>query len=347
MGRYPFLSVVVPTRNRTKEITHCLESLLKIDYPNFEIIVVDNHSSDHTVQVLNEFPVQVIEETQTNQYAARNAGIRKAKGEIIAFTDSDCIVDPGWLKNLVQHYGESSIAGVGGKLMSFRPVNSIEKFLSLGTLDFQTPEGQWIQKKKDRFMSGLVGSANMSYRRDILERVGGFDESYRTCGDYDLCRRVQLLDYRLVHEPEAIVQHQHRSTLMQMIGQFFFYGFGQALLFKKQNQGLSYIRIKSYILDVFEKSFSFKTRPFFVTVDPVNFGFLFLVVSLIYPFFLKLGLLGVGIAGLGSIIRSFPVVKKMKSIKWLMLFPLFHFIRNTAFSIGRITGAVHHKVFFL
>jgi cellulose synthase/poly-beta-1,6-N-acetylglucosamine synthase-like glycosyltransferase len=344
--RYPFVSIVVPVRNREQTIGWCLESLTNLDYPGYEVIVVDDHSSDRTREIVRTFPVRLVKVEFVNQYAARNAGIGQSKGEIVAFTDSDCLVVRDWLKNLVGAYQDARIGGVGGKLISCRGTRATEVFLGMGILDFMTPEGGLVLRRKNRFMSGLTGSANMSYRKQILLELNGFDESYPTCGDYDLCRRVQQKHYRLLYEPRAVVRHRHRSNLSGLIIQFFLYGCGQALLFKRQNQGISYVRIKSYFLETMEKEFHFPGISVFFNFDFLIFSSLFFMMALIIPFSLKIGMILLAAVLLGAAFKSIPVAKKMKNLKWILLYPALHLIRNVAFSLGRIAGGIRYRVFF-
>lgn len=347
MSRPPSVSVIVPVRNREEEIKKCLESLLNLDYPDCEIIVVDNMSEDNTKGIAAQFPVKLISEERINQYAARNAGIREARGEIVAFTDSDCVADRSCLKNLVRLYDRQQAGGVGGRLTSFSPQNAVERFLSFGDLDFQTPEGDIIQKRSERLMSGLVGSANVSYRRDVLLKTGGFDEDYDCCGDYDLCRKVQDLGYTMMYERMAVVRHKHRSSIREMFRQFFRYGQGLPLFYKKRHNGLSYIKLKAYLLPPLYRSFRSPRFHFHIDIDFANIAILLLAASLFYPGAFNIGLVLLSFVIAGAFIKSIPVAKKTKKLRWFILFPLFHALRNAAFSLGKIAGAVRYRVIFI
>jgi len=128
LDKYPRVSIIVPVLNRRESIGLCVESLLALDYPSYEIIIVDNGSTDKSRDVVSKYPVKLVIETEKGPYYARNDGISIADGEIIAFTDSDCVVDRNWLKNLMRNYMHEEIGGVGGQILSYKPTTWVEKF---------------------------------------------------------------------------------------------------------------------------------------------------------------------------------------------------------------------------
>lgn len=132
-NRLPFLSVVIPTLNREKYLEKCLTSLFKIDYPkaNFEVIVVDGGSNDGTmVMVQRKFPeVKFILERRKGRSYARNTGWKQANGQIVVYTDDDCVLDRSWLRVLASGFDSKEIGGVGGPLLLLlHPKSICEKF---------------------------------------------------------------------------------------------------------------------------------------------------------------------------------------------------------------------------
>ncbi len=114
--------MIIPVRNRPREIEDCLFSLGKLDYPEskIEIIVVDDASTDHTPQVASEFPVRLISLRDNRQAPyCRNLAAKNAIGEILAFIDSDCLADPFWLKELISAFKDARVAAVGGRVASW------------------------------------------------------------------------------------------------------------------------------------------------------------------------------------------------------------------------------------
>jgi glycosyltransferase involved in cell wall biosynthesis len=124
-------SVVVPVHNNSVDLRNCIESLKALDYPRerYEIIVVDNSSTDDTAAVATSMGVTCISETQfQSSYAARNTGIKAAGGDFIAFTDSDCVVDKGWLKAIDGASGDQMVGCLAGEILSVKPITTVERF---------------------------------------------------------------------------------------------------------------------------------------------------------------------------------------------------------------------------
>ena len=203
----PAISIVVPVYNGAATIEACVRSLLLIEDPSelFEIVVVDNASSDQTSSILAGYRdrIRVLQERIRGASAARNTGIRNARGKIIAFTDADCIVEPQWLREIVPPLRDREVGIAGGPILSTSPCNRIEKF------------GERIHDHRrsieDPFPSAIT--MNWASRRDVLEDVGLFDESLLRGQDADLARRIRMHGYRLVYCPRAVVHHRNESTL--------------------------------------------------------------------------------------------------------------------------------------
>ena len=127
-----FISVIIPVYNGERTIGACVESLLAQDYPKdkYEVIIVDNNSKDKTAGIIKEYSVQYLFEGRIqSSYAARNAAIKAAKGEILAFTDADCAADKEWLKNGIAEFIDNKIGCVAGGIKGCEPVNYIEEYL--------------------------------------------------------------------------------------------------------------------------------------------------------------------------------------------------------------------------
>ncbi|MGC8827745.1 MAG: glycosyltransferase [Anaerolineae bacterium] len=214
-GEWPFVSVVVPTYNRAGVLRRCLEALTAQDYAGrLEIIVVDDGSTDETRQVVEEFArrseVRCIHQANRGPAAARNRGIAAAGGEIIAFTDDDCLPPRDWVRRLVQGYLEHpEAAGVGGRLEP--PAELLDNPLA----QYERSIGREVYGAGDVEVIGgfdcpAGGTNNMSYRRQVLEEVEGFDESfpYAAGEDADLKRRICQRGARLLYVPVPVVHLQ-------------------------------------------------------------------------------------------------------------------------------------------
>ena len=219
------ISVIVPVYNSEKTIKECIKSILNQTYKDYDIIIVDNNSKDSTAKIIKKYPVKYLfyDKIQSS-YAARNFGIENAKGEIIAFTDADCIADKNWLKDAMKHFKDKNIVCVGGNIKSTKPTNYIEEYLA---------EKEALTNKKIDYFLPYPKTANAFYRKEIFNKIGLFEE-WVSGGDADLCWRMQLeTKYKLKLVDDCIVKHNHRSTLRSMFNQSRTWGKGNALLAKK------------------------------------------------------------------------------------------------------------------
>lgn len=342
-NEFPFVSVVVPVLNREKSIGNCLKSLVDMDYPSYEVIVVDNGSTDNTVQIVKEFRVRLVREKRKGPYMARNAGIKAARGGLILFIDSDCLATTNLLHCLVKEFRNDTIAGVGGPIISHQPETLVEDFGHLaGIHQYSYPRGilKWNKKK---FLSGGIFTSNAMFRKDVLEKLHHFDDDFMSGGDYDFCWRLQRAGYLLYFTPDAVVYHKHRGNLWGLVKQFFKYGKEQPKLLKKQPEGFSFVKIKTYIFDHIE--FRFKSPlKMLVNIDTCTLLPFSIAASVFSRFFLFLSGILLFFTLFGTGLLSARIVKKSGQMKWLVFFPFFHLARDYSFSIGRIYGGIKQKV---
>jgi glycosyltransferase involved in cell wall biosynthesis len=220
---WPFVSVVVPTRNRAPSLKQLLEALAAQVYPSdrLEVIVVDNSSIDNTEAVVDEanswgvFPVRYLRKQDDGPAASRNRGAEMASGEIIAFTDSDCIPTPAWLRSGVSSFAD----GVGVVC------GPIEPTWVTGDQPFFSHQIHRVNRE-----DGLYPTANVFYRREAFLDLGGFIEEMRTYSwgqpvggdDTEMAWRVRRAGYASVFSDGATVYHQPtpitaKSYLLQPI----------------------------------------------------------------------------------------------------------------------------------
>jgi glycosyltransferase involved in cell wall biosynthesis len=224
----PTVSVIVPAYNAQRTIRTCLQSLLELNYPRerYEIIVVENGSTDDTAAIVEEFPVRLYRSARRGPAPARNLGIAMSQAEIIAFTDSDCVAQPDWLCELVAAYADPIVGGTCGRIESYQaPEQSkVEQFC-----DECLPLVNYISGPAE-FLPHLY-TANASYRRALLVQLGGFNEGMFTGEDVDLSWRLQLETADTVRYVErAVIYHWHRATAAGLARQYRQYGFGEILL---------------------------------------------------------------------------------------------------------------------
>lgn len=228
LPEYPKVSVVVCAYNAERTIFACLASLEKLTYPNYEVIVVNDGSTDQTRAISERFGyIRLINQENKGLSAARNVGIAAAEGEIVAFTDSDCVADPDWLHYLVTTFIRSGRAAVGGP--NFPPP---EETLVPSAVAV-SPGGPTHVLMSDDVAEHIPG-CNMAFKKTALEEINGFDPVFRAAGDdVDLCWRLQNQGYQIGFSPAAVVWHFRRNTVKAYVNQQRGYGKAEAQLYFK------------------------------------------------------------------------------------------------------------------
>jgi GT2 family glycosyltransferase len=221
----PRTSVVVCTYNGGRTLEQCLRSLIALDYPDYEVIVVNDGSTDDVPQTVARFPsVRVLHQPNRGLSEARNAGLRAATGEIVAYTDDDCFADPDWLTCLVHQLQQTGAAGVGGPNLTPR-----DGWLAACVA---ACPGQPTHVLLSDQVAEHVPGCNMAFRRDALLAVGGCDPIYRKAGDdVDLCWRLQQAGFWITFAPGAFVWHHRRQGPRAFFRQQRGYGEAEALLY--------------------------------------------------------------------------------------------------------------------
>ena len=200
-------SIIIPAYNAQKTLAECLTACLAQDYPDFEVIVVDDGSTDHASAVAKHFEaVRYHRQSNAGPASARNTGARLASGEILVYTDADCVPKPDWLSQLVAGFGEGIVA-VGGTYAIANPSSRLARVVQAE-----------IAQRHRQFKGDVdfLGSFNVAYRRAAFEAIGGFDESYRQASgeDNDLAYRLHDQSGRMVFNPKAVAAHYHPQRLL-------------------------------------------------------------------------------------------------------------------------------------
>ena len=224
---WPSVSVVVCSHNGSRTIRETCEGLLELDYPDVEVIVVDDGSTDGTGDVAREYGFRVISTENQGLSAARNVGWQAARGEIVAYIDDDARPDAHWLRYLAHTFVTTGHAAVGGPNVPRPEMGSVEACVAAA------PGGPIHVLVSDTEAEHVPG-CNLAVRRDVLARLGGFDPRFRIAGDdVDICWRMLDEGCTIGYSPAALVWHRRRDTVRGYLRQQRGYGRAEALLERK------------------------------------------------------------------------------------------------------------------
>jgi GT2 family glycosyltransferase len=221
---WPRISVVVCSHNGARTIQDCLEGLRRLDYPNFEVIVVDDGSTDRTAAIAAEYDIRLIRTENRGLSSARNFGLAAASGEIVAYIDDDARPDPHWLTYLAATFLAGEFIGVGGPNIAPPGDGAIAECVA------SSPGGPAHVLLTDEVAEHIPG-CNMAFRVEALRAIGGFDPRFRVAGDdVDVCWRLQERGWTLGFSPAAVVWHHRRNSIRAYWRQQVGYGRAEALL---------------------------------------------------------------------------------------------------------------------
>ena len=223
----PEISVVCCSYNGSTTIRDTLDGLLELDYPNYEVIVINDGSTDNLREIVEEYPFRLFNTPNRGLSNARNLGMEMAAGEIVAYIDDDAYPDKHWLNYLAHAFMTSNHAGIGGPNIPPPGDGMIAESVA------NAPGGPVHVLLTDDIAEHIPG-CNMAFRRDVLLEVGGCDGKYRAAGDdVDLCWRIQEKGYTIGFHPAAIVWHHRRNSVRMYWQQQKGYGKAEALLEEK------------------------------------------------------------------------------------------------------------------
>ena len=227
----PRVSVVVASYNGARTLEACMESLTRLNYPDYEVILVDDGSTDATPEIARKFPeVRMIRQENHGLSDARNRGIAAASGVIVAFTDSDCRAEEDWLFYLVGDLLRSSYVGIGGHNL-LPPDDS-----PVAAAVMASPGGPAHVMLTDTEAEHIPG-CNMAFYKTALTQIGGFDPVFIKAGDdVDVCWRLQQQGHKIGFSPSGFVWHYRRPTVRAYLRQQNGYGEAEALLMRKHPQ---------------------------------------------------------------------------------------------------------------
>jgi GT2 family glycosyltransferase len=330
----PSVTIVVPVWNGEQTIQPLLESFQKLDYDRnkIEVLVVDGNSTDKTQEIVKKYPVKLVIEEKKGLNLARNIGIKCSNGEIIAFTDSDCIVPPNWITKIVQNFRDPKVSCVGGSAKAFETDfisqyadNSIVRLMPFFT------KREELEKVKPFFRH--PAGCNMAFRRSVAKKVGYFDENIQYGFDeVEFADRVCKAGYKMVLDPDVVVWHKHRSTLRDFLKQNFQYGKGSGLVFKMN-------RMKDEV-----SKWSFLSIMGFISWLLIVGSLTFLTVTFTSSLFLWLifGFTGLPII-ISATIYAYRALHNKKFAR-IVVYPFIDLLRVFSFCFGQVYQLCQKKV---
>ena len=225
---HTIVSVVIPVRNAETVIGRCLEAVFSQSYKPEEVIIVDGHSNDGTVESASKYPVRIVYETYGTVGGARQTGLEAANSEYIAFTDADCIPERNWLENLVKGFTEDSV-GLGGSVKNIGE-GIWGKSIAL-IADTFLGSGNSVQGRvfKSKCVVRSISGCNSIYRTKDLHEIGGFNVKLTTNEETDLNKRLSERG-KLWYTPDAMILHDQNRSPKEFAKRMYEFGYGRGQL---------------------------------------------------------------------------------------------------------------------
>jgi cellulose synthase/poly-beta-1,6-N-acetylglucosamine synthase-like glycosyltransferase len=235
MGELPVVSTIIPAHNEEATLERCLASLEKLNYPSdkLEIILINDGSTDGTKKIIegyirkSKYNCKYIETEGVGAPKARNIGLNSAKGEDVAFTDADCIVERDWLMDLVKNFNNKEIVSVGGPNITPEDDTELAKCVGVVLTFLSKPGSRYASIPNKPMEIYHNPTCNVAYRKEVIEEVGGFNEKLVNCEDEELDYRIKDRGYKILYTPDAKVYHYRRPTWKKFAKMAYSYAVGR------------------------------------------------------------------------------------------------------------------------
>ena len=311
-------SVVIPAYNAAKTIGPCLEALLAQSIPRekYEVIVVDDGSTDETAAIARDYGVCTLSQSRQGPAVARNRGIKHAQGDIVLFTDSDCVPTPTWIEEMTIALADSDVVGARGTYLT-QQRELVARFVQIEYEDR-------YDRMRGRDRIDFIDTYSAAYRRDVLLTNGGFDTAFSTVAveDQELSFRLTRKGYKLIFVPRAKVYHIHAHSCRRYTARKFNIGYWKALLTRWHPERMVSDThtpqvLKAQMMLIGLVGLSLLAIPFWREGFWIAGGFLTLFLASTFPFTLKA-------------VRKDPVVA--------LFSPFLLYLRATALGAGFCLG---------
>jgi len=226
------VSVVVPAYNAGRTIAACLKGLLtqSVAPEGYEVTVVDDGSSDETREIVGKYGVRLIEQPRKGPAAARNRGVAEARGEIVLFTDADCVPAENWIAEMVRPFDDPEVVGVKGVYLT-QQSGIVPRFVQC---EYEERYDRMARRRRIDFVDTYAAG----YRREVFLQERGFDVRYPNASveDQEFSFRLSERGYKMVFNPAAVVYHQHPETLAAYLKRKFNIGYWKVMVLQRHPQ---------------------------------------------------------------------------------------------------------------
>ena len=223
-----------------------MESLNNLDYPKdkYEVIVSDSESNDETQSIAKKYGAIVVSTPKRSVCAGRNEGFKVARGEIIAFSDADCVMDKNWIKNSIKYFKDPKIGAVGGPNLTPSDDTAFAKAVGFvfdqAIFSAGSIHGRILRETRE--VKSIPG-CNVIYRREALEKVFPLDETFLEAEDYATNYKIRQLGYRLLYTPDTCVLHYRRPIPKSFFKQIYRYSIGRLIIGKRNRKMINIIHV--------------------------------------------------------------------------------------------------------
>lgn len=223
----PPISVIVPAYNAADTIEECLNALLDQTIPRrqYEVIVINDGSTDRTEAIARKYDVRLVSQPNRGRAEAKNAGIRAARGELLLFTDADCVVPERWMEEITAPFANREVVGVAGTLRTAQR-NIVARFAQF---EYETKYEIMARNKS----VDIVDTASAAYRKQVFTENGLFDTSLFTAEDTDFSFRLAHRGYKIMFARCAAVFHRHPETIIEYARRKWGYGYCRTVLYRR------------------------------------------------------------------------------------------------------------------
>ena len=315
-------SIIVPAYNTQDTLGACLQSVLAQAQPSqdYEIIVVNDGSTDSPSVVPLPDGVHMLNQEHGGAAAARNAGLQRAKGDIVIFLDADCVPESGWLVAMLAPFADPAVMGVSGRIDT-RQTGVLPRFI-------QYEYDQRFRRLQAQRNIDFITSATGAYRRDVLVGMGGFRTDFLGAEDVELSFRLSKLGYILRYAPNAVVYHTHPTSLLS---------------YARRKRHYAFWRMEVYRCfkdKIITDSRTPQTQK--LQLLTLLFTALFLIAAVFWPWLFWLS----GVFALAYVMTILPIVRYMlRRDIWVgLLSPLFLTVSTVAAAIGVCTAILRRII---